>query len=86
MYPFIGYSVRVSSKIDKEYEEHWKGRWNEERRIDDSLESRRLCLSHIEREREREEKSLRQRDTVFVFSQFGHVSVMQNFYTLISFK
>lgn len=25
MYPFIGYSVRVNSKIDKECLEHWEG-------------------------------------------------------------
>lgn len=29
MYPFIGYSVWVNSKIDKECLEHWKGRWEE---------------------------------------------------------
>lgn len=75
MYPFIGYSVRVSSKIDKEYEEHWKGRWNEERRIDDSLESRRLCLSHIYIERESERKSRCVRETPYSYFHNSGTSV-----------
>lgn len=67
MYPFIGYSVRVSSKIDKECEEHWKGRWNGECRVGDSLGD---CLSHIERK----SRCARERYRIRIFLQFGHVS------------
>jgi len=71
MYPFIGYSVRVNSKIDKECLEHRKRRWEEN--VD--------RVFHIERRDRRASET-----PVFVFPQFAHVGPMQNFHDPISFK
>lgn len=77
MYPFIGYSVRVNSKIDKECLEHWKGRWEEN--VGKAIVGETVPFT-------RRGGSPPKDDAVFIFPQFAHIRAMQNFYDPISFK